>query len=494
MPNQASILAAIPRVPSESVVERVTPAAVAGAVFLFAGGSSSVEPLRDLARTGRWVGLFVVAGLGVWLAGRALRDGRRFPNPWLALLGGAFAALALVSATWSDDPRLTFARASSFAILLLACAALASASVGRPSLHLNLLIGILAAALLVVLAGAVVAAVDLDLAMQGADESTPPRFRGLGENPNTVPMLAAAALPIPVWLLATGSSAPRRVGAGLAVLVLISEIVASDSRGALLAGFVGSLIAAAFVAPSPRGRLVHVAGVGAVFVVVVGAGTIPQPLRPEQPTVASPPTAPVETTPRPSTEPAAPSPPSPESYNPGRLEDEVARPDAPHPPKRGFLGTSGRIEAWVGALEQGAERPLLGHGFGAEERVFIDRFYFFQGQRPENSLLGTFLQLGAVGALALLAFAVALAAALIRGARSGLPGSELVLPSAGVFAAGLALAVAQSYIYSVGNIATLVVWLAAALGVAQVFPAAALSDAHAHARSPREGGELAVAP
>ena len=64
---------------------------------------------------------------------------------------------------------------------------------------------------------------------------------------------------------------------------------------------------------------------------------------------------------------------------------------------------SGRIAAWEGALEQIGDRPILGYGFGTEQKVFIDRWYYFQGGSAENSYLGLLMQLGAVGLALVLA-------------------------------------------------------------------------------------------
>ena len=71
------------------------------------------------------------------------------------------------------------------------------------------------------------------------------------------------------------------------------------------------------------------------------------------------------------------------------------------PVERSFFGASGRTEAWRGALQQAAERPLLGFGFGTEDKAFVDRYYGFVGSLPENSYIGISLQLGLVGLAAL---------------------------------------------------------------------------------------------
>jgi lipopolysaccharide export system protein LptA len=77
---------------------------------------------------------------------------------------------------------------------------------------------------------------------------------------------------------------------------------------------------------------------------------------------------------------------------------------------RGAIVSSGRTDVWRGALSQAAERPVVGYGFGTEDRVFVERYTFFQGDYVENSYLGLLLQLGAAG-LALLVALLAAAAA-----------------------------------------------------------------------------------
>ena len=57
-----------------------------------------------------------------------------------------------------------------------------------------------------------------------------------------------------------------------------------------------------------------------------------------------------------------------------------------------------------GALEQAAERPVVGYGFGTEERAFVDRYYNFTAERVENAYVAMALQLGVVGVALLLAF------------------------------------------------------------------------------------------
>ena len=45
--------------------------------------------------------------------------------------------------------------------------------------------------------------------------------------------------------------------------------------------------------------------------------------------------------------------------------------------------SSGRTQAWRGAIGQAEQRPVVGYGFGTESRVFIDRWSGFVGSVPE---------------------------------------------------------------------------------------------------------------
>jgi hypothetical protein len=98
--------------------------------------------------------------------------------------------------------------------------------------------------------------------------------------------------------------------------------------------------------------------------------------------------------------------------------------------------------------------------------VFSDRYVFFNSAVPENSYIGLYLQLGALGVIAFFALAGALLVPPLR--RIGaLQGSRrgLAAACAGAFAGGLVLAVFQSYVYAAGNNATLVLWISGFLAV-----------------------------
>ena len=121
---------------------------------------------------------------------------------------------------------------------------------------------------------------------------------------------------------------------------------------------------------------------------------------------------------------------------------------------------SGRIAAWEGVLEQIGDRPILGYGFGTEQKVFIDRWYYFQGGTAENSYLGLLLQLGVVGLALVLAMGCALIFGGVRALRY-LDGDDRILAVAGlgVVLSAAAIMLIQSYLYSVGNVATATVWI-----------------------------------
>src|SRR5205085_579951 len=213
---------------------------------------------------------------------------------------------------------------------------------------------------LVALAGIGVYLVRHGRAVQPATTQNPVRFRGIGQNPNTVAMLLAVALPLAALLGLEARTRARRLGAAAAFLLLWGSIVASGSRRA--------------------------------------------------------------------------------------------------PP-------GGRLDAWRAGLHQGDGRPLLGYGFGTEDHVFVDRLYDFEGGTAENSFVGLFMQLGGAG-LAL--FLLLVASLLLAGWRAVRRAADRGLAAAcfAVLVLGLALAVVQSYVYSVGNTATMSIWICSFLPVA----------------------------
>ncbi|HUZ81834.1 MAG TPA: O-antigen ligase family protein, partial [Gaiellaceae bacterium] len=306
---------------------------------------------------------------------------------------------------------------------------------------------LIAGAAVVGLAGLVVLAVAHDRAVQSASYESAARFKGFGQDPNTVGLLFAVAVPLSLWAVFRRG---RRLVAAMALLLFVGEIVASGSHGALLAAGVGAAAVLVFRAGRSRAAL---AGALAV-VALVGAGVAIQGIPKPSATSNS------------SSGPAAAGPAPKAGYLNAEanypLNADIGQPlpgGGQPPVRRGFFGSSGRVDAWRGALHEAARRPIAGHGFGTEQAVFVDRYYRFVGGLPENSYIGLALQLGVSGLLALAALVVTLG---LRGRRA-LRGPHRALGAAGlgVLAAGLAIAVVQSYLYSVGNIATAALWIPA---------------------------------
>jgi O-antigen ligase len=231
-----------------------------------------------------------------------------------------------------------------------------------------------------------------------------------------------------------------------------ASIAASDSRGAIAAGFAGLLVVAALVPSTWRRRLLAVASVLVLLGATIGAAQAPKS-KGEASSRRSAPTS----------SPAGPK------ATPGYIDVGVdypfqfdigsQGPGEAQPTHRPLLGLSGRGEAWSGAIGLGDARPVAGYGFGTESLVFVDRYTNFVGGSPEDSYLGLYLQLGLVGLAAFLA----LAGALLLGTWRMRRRPEAVV-SLAVMVAALVLALVQSYIYSVGDIGTVTVWVCAFLG------------------------------
>jgi hypothetical protein len=337
--------------------------------------------------------------------------------------------------------------------LFIAGGAIAFGTGGGERAAGRVLLALLAGAVVVAIGGAVDLALEPDRALVPATTGSPRRYNGLGGNPNMMAMLLAVCLPLAAWaFLAARSTLGKSVSVAM-FLALDASIVASGSRGALLAAAAGL---AALGLALPVRRTIRVAlALGAVGLLALNVGLTQVPQPAERDPVLHPEFG------------------SQQPLGLGDaqfilpLESEIGFPaerSAATSRPRSLFDTSGRARAWDGALGQALERPLLGYGFGTEDRVFVDRFYPFYSSAVENSYLGTALQLGVVGFGLLLALLAALVTRGVRGlAGLAVPARPVAAACLGVVAAGLVLAVTQSYLTSVGNPATTPLWLSAFL-------------------------------
>ena len=462
MRSQAeSILAAARREAFRRVtLERALQFAIVATILTAVLAAGSILAWLNTARDLRWVALGALVVLSLAYAWRQ----RGGPKP-LALYaaGAALVVLALASATWSAFPLLTVARGTALGLLFVACGALAYATAGRPDAIRPLLDAVLAGTVVVAVGGLVVLGLDYGRAVAPATTVTAARYQGLGGGPDTATMVLSVGVPLAAHALLDARSRLGRFAGGSACVLLLGSIVASGSRGALAASFGGLLAYSLLAHRGVRSRLAGAAAVLALFGVALAITRLPQPLPPGS---TNPSTVSVASDPNPA--PVKPRPGYADANLVLRLQDDVG-----HPPLgvadtrrrlRTLFGTSGRAQAWSGALGQVAERPLLGYGFGTEDRVFVDRYFHFNSSVPESSYVGLLLQLGAIGAAVFLLLVVLLVVCATRAVRL-LAGHELGLAAAcaGGVAAGLVLAAFQSYFYAVGNNATAAFWLCAFL-------------------------------
>jgi O-antigen ligase len=444
-------------------------------VFLFACGSSSLVDATRIGHTTRWVALFALCALAV---AAAFRTVRRTGIPWRAIriawLPAAFIGIAVLSAGWSARPRLSFERAASFGVLLALAFALAIASRVDLGLRRRVFAGLALGSSLIGIAGVLMAIAGMHEARQPAAGFMPGRFEGFGQNPNTIALLDAVALPLIAWLAVTTSSRRARLGWAASFLVLYGSTVASQSRGGLIGAFLGSTLVLALVIRPLQYKVLAISAVAAltVFGVVLRQSSTQTP----PPFVSA----------------VQPGIPKAVTGSGGggkgkgkgkgstagaKIQPKIVAAQLPArnqeigDPRLSTHGVtligSGRVAAWLGALKLIQDRPLLGYGFGTEEIVFVDRWYYFDGARPENSLLGILLQVGVIGLLPLLTFLVMLVGAGVRALRSADAAvRSFAVAPLGVLVAALVLVFFQSYVYSVGDVATVTVWVALfALGV-----------------------------
>ena len=426
------------------------PVAIALTEVAVACGSSSVPWLRHAGRDARWVLLFVLVASAAALF--AVRVAWSRARPFA--LAGWLVVLALASATWSVAPGLSLERAVSVGVLFAAAFFIATTAASLALIE-RVLVAILGGAVIVALLGLVILAVDRDAALQ-TQAGIPTRYRGLGEDANTAALLFAVVLPLAAWGVTRGGRPARRWAAAAAFLLLDGSMVAALSRGAIVGGFIGVVVVAL---AAPRTTATRVAWLAAAIVLAgasLGVTRIPS-------------------APRTQAESGRALAVQPHYVDVDRvfpLSEDIGSPlpssRTSAPPPESFTW-AGRLRAWDGALGQVAHRPVTGYGFGTEERVFVDRYLGFGSTFTENSYIGFLLQLGAIGLASFLALALLwLGRAFGAYNRLGERDRLALVASAGIVVAGLACAFVESYLTSVGNIATAAFWiggfLLAALG------------------------------
>ena len=416
------------------------------AVLAAAAGSSVLLGVVSVGRPARWA-LLVALGAAALLRALAFRSEWRL-RPWVAALLAAYGALALFSLGWSIHPHLSLVRAASVSLEILVAATLAGCAAVSTVTARRLLDAILAAVAAVALAGFALWLVDPSAAVQSATVEYAARFQGFEQNPNTGSMLLAVGMPLAFGRALSAGSRWSRTAFSALLLAFVAELAASGSRGALVAGFL-ALLAVAVLTPGPR-RARAGASLAVVALLAVTAWTMTTPH-------ALPATA------RPQTPPAALSPPI-DAERVIPLSREIGGPWWTHSntvAQRTLFSSSARFQAWRAAIVEGLDRPILGYGFGTGESAFVNRFFGFHSDLPENSYIGVFLQLGLVGLAVLLAALVSCLAPGVRGCiRGGSDQRERRLPATlGAAAAGLLLGVSQSYFHAAGNIAFLSFWV-----------------------------------
>jgi O-antigen ligase len=433
-------------------------AGLAAMVFAFTCGSSSVAVAIRFGATGRWVVLVMVGAAALVGAYQRLRRSgppRGFVG--FAAVPAAYLLLAILSATWSPRPRLSFERAASLGILLGSAAALALMTAGEPRSTRRLFAGLASGATVVGLLGVILGLAGSDSIAQPRGPLTPWRYRGFGENPNTIAILSAVALPLVVWLGLTSHRRWASVWWALSFVTLLGTTVASESRGGLGGVFVGVTIVLALAVERWPRKVAAITVFTAIVVAGVGLRQAVQVAPPPFVSAVEPGTKTQHATKGPVTNSKRVRP------FPGvvRLPERTAEIGDQHLSTKGTTTAgSGRFAAWGGALHLVRERPLLGYGFGMEPVVFVDRWYYFNGGRTENSVIGTLLELGIVGLLLLIGTLVSVLSRGVKCVRSGARQARgPAIAGLGVVGAGVAIAFVQSYLYSVGNVATATVWI-----------------------------------
>jgi hypothetical protein len=423
-----SVPIALRRPPLDLVVAALVAAAIVAATLRAGSLTRLNEPMAE----GRWAVYLLLSAVAIAAATRL----RAAPPLLTTAPWTGFVALAAASAAWSTQPRVSLQWVAGLAAVTAPAVALAGVVRLEPRYAERVAQGVAAGGALVAVGGLVLLAVDPGLALYTPGAPDIRHLRGLGGNPNTVPLVLAISLPPTLWL-AWSKRGLGRAAAATAWLVGAVTLVASGSRGASLGVAAGMIVLAALLRGPFRARM----AIASLAVALLVANAAVQQLR--------------EPLPRPAA---------------AMLVADVLKPPTPRAGAPGALGSelglsvtsrfgSGRLRAWWGALEQAERRPVGGYGFGTESSVFIDRYAQFQGSFVESSYVGLVLQLGVAGAVALAALLVLLGREAVRARASAAPGAAAAL--AGGAAGGAVIGAVQSYLLFGGSVGAAPFWLCA---------------------------------
>lgn len=343
-----------------AIAWRSQAAAFVALLFLLVGANSNIAAIQDLSLGGRWGALSAVAASVLWTL--PLRWRAR-PQRGLGMILLAFVAYALLSTAWSASPHWTLMRTVSFGVLLWAVFAGIRPALTDPDESRRLARGI------VLLLAAVVAASIAYLLVDPTAAAPANQLRGVFLNPAYLALLVGLSYPL---VLAQFDHLPQPAylaasfGAAAAGLTIVSLC---QSRAGLAA-----LVVAALAYEVSRGGL----------------------LRALMPLLALVACAAVFHVWHPSLVPSAAA-----SFTPPA--NLVVGPRAPGQSTLSAL-LSGRDEVWRATVDLIDRRPVAGYGFGTGDQLLRPgRFAHFAGFTPHNGYLQILLELGAVGALLLLA-------------------------------------------------------------------------------------------
>lgn len=424
------------------VTGRRSPAAGFALVLVaLIGASSSIGPVKELFLQVRWGALAGLATAFVWPLPTRAEATRS------VLLVLSIPVVAVASAAWSIEPRLTILRALSFGTLLW----VALAAMG-PRFRSRGEEGRFVTALALVSAGVAVVSIATWAIVPGTAVYVGD-LRGILENQNGLGLFLG--LTYPFVAAAFDLRSPKRLRLLAVGAAYVGVIGLSESRSGL-AAMIAAIVAYELAQRSYRRMLLQVAFVLAGFVFAASA----PPLSSQ---AARDPIAPPANTPG---EPPPLEEPERTTVFGGNTAPDQSRLSA-------LLGA--RDEAWSASLDLIGERPVQGFGFGTGDRVFEKRpdvasFKYFQGANPNSGYLQAALELGLLGVVILAPLLFAFAASVRLARRVPFPPARSAF--LGALAGGLVAAVFESVFTAAGAPWAAIVWLSAAALLAPLRPAA----------------------
>jgi O-antigen ligase len=358
--------------------------------------------MKNIMETSRWVPYIVFTFI---FLSHILKN-RELPRDieWIDKVIFVIIIAMFLSAFYSIDPALTIKRSSTFLLLYISVFWVIYPTIDSREDSVETINVILYAASIPFFFSLIILLSSPSSAFLGS------RFRGYFSNPNSVGSISAILCPLLIWKAVDKKSTFGKIF----LAVIVPALFLSGSRSGLLGAFLGSLFYLFNTKKKYRIPATLIGSIVILFILTIGESAIP----------------------------------SISSYlrlNTERSQNEETLKDI----------SSGRTENWNKMTLLLRKKPLLGYGFGTEDKLlgFYNITVASTGKTAHNAFLGIAVQLGIIG---FLLFFSPIIYILLMPINSK---DKIEYSLTGVIIGGLVAGLFESWMYAVGSAFAFPFWV-----------------------------------